>query len=156
VATAEVSLLKSKAKLMTKQMDDDMVDSDNDLITQLLICLEDKIGPEDRAEVEQICARAILAMEQATDRGNASLVKRWRDIRTAEREVRPIIGELPMELDSISEIYRLALDHAGIDTAGARPAAYRGLVKTIRIAMDASAAKRFADRYPNAGRLQRY
>ena len=95
----------------------------------------------------------------------AAVVARMNAIRAAENDVRPIIGEVAMAQDSAADVYRLALDHAGIAHDGVDPSAFPALIalhkRTLevaaapkpRVAMDAAAAKGFAERFPNAGRL---
>lgn len=64
-----------------------------------------------------------------------------RAIREAERAVFPIVGEIAAAMDSAADVYKLALDHLGIDIKGVHPSAYAALVKMAR---DKNATPRIA------------
>lgn len=100
------------------------------------------------------------AVKVATDSAN----KRASEIRTAEREVRPYMGELAVSYDSADAIYTAALEALGIKTEGLHPSALRPLLlhqpkpesgkKPLpKPAMDSSSENEFYDRFPDAKRI---
>lgn len=80
-------------------------------------------------------------------------------LHAARKEVAPIVGEVA--LDSAEAVYKFALDQAGIDVEGVHPSAYRAMVKMHQaekakpaaIGMDAAAAKKTAEQFPNLSRF---
>lgn len=103
------------------------------------------------------------AMKKAVKEAEEGAVKRMRDMRTAEQEVRSLVGDVAA-MDSAEDVYKFALDSVGVDLTGVPPVAYRSLVKmqaqhaatpkTPRVAMDSAATKAFDDRYPNASKVK--
>lgn len=112
---------------------------------------EGKKGAEDEeAEAE---AKKKADDEEAAKSGNpkagpngandAALVKRAEDnafarfkaIRQAENDVRPIVGEL-VAMDSAEAVYRAALDHLGVDHKGVHHTALATLVKMAKDSKD--------------------
>ncbi len=95
------------------------------------------------------------------------VIERQKAVRDAERTVKPWVGELAnsMGFDSAGQVYRAALDVLGIDTKkvtddaalpvilnlapkpGARPTQHNAL------ALDSAAAGGFAERHPEAARI---
>lgn len=109
--------------------------------------------------------------KKAMDAAIAAAVKiteeRQRAIRTAEREVHPVVGEVTIAADSAAAIYKLALDHMGVDTAGVPDAALGALYRSVHkateakpaavkpaLAADSKAVEGFAKRFPNAAPIQ--
>jgi hypothetical protein len=102
------------------------------------------------------------ALKKAADDATANAVKRMQAVNVAEKEVRPIVGDVAA-MDSAEAIYKFALDAKNIDTEGVHPSAYRSMVKMLlaqdsapkpsTIAMDSADAKAYAEKFPNAGRL---
>lgn len=80
-------------------------------------------------------------------------------LHAARKEVSPIVGEVA--LDSAEAVYKFALDQAGVDVEGVHPSAYRAMVKMHQaekakpaaIGMDAAAAKKTAEQFPNLSRF---
>lgn len=116
------------------------------------------------AAIATAAAKSAKTAEQAT-------IKRMNAIREAERIVRPWVGEVALGQDSAEAVYKLALDEAGIDLTGVPEIAYRALLSALpspqaeaqerartgrSLAMDAVGAKKFAERFPNANRLQKH
>jgi hypothetical protein len=103
------------------------------------------------------------ALQKATKEAEDRAIKRMRDLRTAEIEVQPLVGNVAA-MDSAEDVYKFALDSAGVDLTDVPAAAYRSLVKmqlqhaaaqkTPRVAMDAKADQGFAERYPDAQKLK--
>ena len=85
-------------------------------------------------------------------------------IRTAEREVHPIIGDIDTLPDTASGVYKLALDAKGVDVKGVHTSAYRAMVGMLskadapRIAADqagrGSAQAEFDKMYPSNGKAR--
>ncbi|MGE8567502.1 MAG: DUF2213 domain-containing protein [Achromobacter sp.] len=159
------------------------VAQDDELMGKMREMLGEKLGPEEAARVmaalgEPPAAAASdeppptagtpaapvtkqamdSALAKAQKAGEQAAVARMTAIRTAEKECRPILGEIVAQ-DSAESVYKMALDAKGIDLTDTPPSAYRSLVKmalaqdqapqTPRIAMDSAAQKSFRDRFPH-------
>lgn len=71
-------------------------------------------------------------IRQIEQRAEDRTIARLRSIRLAEDEVRPYVGELAVAMDSAEEIYRYALDQAGIENADIKDtAALRRMVSML-------------------------
>lgn len=167
--------------------DDDTVDPkpvalDDELMGKMREMLGEKLGPEEAARVMAALGEPAAgaadtppptpgtppapvtkqAMDQALAKaqkdGEQAAVKRWTEIRTAEQECRPILGEIVAQ-DSAEAVYKMALDAKGVDLTDTPPSAYRALVKmalaqdqapqTPRVAMDSASVQSFNQRYPH-------
>lgn len=166
--------------------DDDTVEPkpvalDDELMGKMREMLGEKLGPEEAARVmaalgepaaandeppptpgtppAPVTKQAMdAALAKAQKDGEQAAVKRWTEIRTAEQECRPILGEIVAQ-DSAEAVYKMALDAKGVDLTDTPPSAYRALVKmalaqdqapqTPRVAMDSAAQKSFRDRFPH-------
>ncbi|WOB75925.1 DUF2213 domain-containing protein [Achromobacter xylosoxidans] len=157
------------------------VAQDDELMGKIREMLGEKLGPEEAARVMAALGEPAAAndepppttgtppapvtkqaMDQALAKaqkdGEQAAVKRWTEIRTAEQECRPILGEIVAQ-DSAEAVYKMALDAKGVDLTDTPPSAYRALVKmalaqdqapqTPRVAMDSAAQKSFRDRFPH-------
>lgn len=158
------------------------VAQDDELMGKIREMLGEKLGPEEAARVMAALGEPAAgaedepphtagtppapvtkqAMDQALAKaqkaGEQAAVARWNEIRTAEQECRPILGEIVAQ-DSAEAVYKMALDAKGIDLTDTPPSAYRALVKMIsaqdqapqtpRVAMDSAAHKSFRDRFPH-------
>lgn len=161
--------------------DDGMVnDADNDLIAKIMQFLTGKLSDEDMGELGELVGGNTATDEEPDDGEDgcapepASKVakpamdkrtvgKVLAEIREAERLVAPHIGEVSVAMDSAAAIYKLALDNAGVDTAGVPASAYKAMVKLLPapnsgdkpvLAMDRqNAGKSFAERFPTANTL---
>jgi len=81
------------------------------------------------------------AMDAATvTKMVADAVKANNDLHVARHDVAPIVGTVA--LDSAEAVYKFALDHLKVDTAGVHPSAYRAMVK---LAQDAKPTARMAN-----------
>lgn len=101
------------------------------------------------------------AVKVATENAN----KRAAEIRTAEKDVRPYVGEFAVTYDSADAIYTAALEALGIKTDGLHPSALRPLlllqpkpdskkpVHRAAPAMDSTSKGEFYDRFPEAKRI---
>jgi hypothetical protein len=99
------------------------------------------------------------AMDAALENERA----RQREVRDAERFVRPWVGDLTIAYDSADDVYKAALEARGKPVKGIHPSAYRTILEMLpkpgtenrvshssRVAMDSAGTKSFADMYPGA------
>lgn len=158
------------------------VAQDDELMGKIREMLGEKLGPEEAARVmaalgeppagatdepphtpdtppAPVTKQAMdAALAKAQKDGEQAAVKRWTEIRTAEQECRPILGEIVAQ-DSAEAVYKMALDAKGVDLTDTPPSAYRALVKmalaqdqapqTPRVAMDSASVQSFNQRYPH-------
>ena len=106
------------------------------------------------------------AIKAATDAER----KRQRDIRDAERDVRPWVGEMSMAFDSAEAVYKAALDMAGVkDIGNVDVKTYQAILKLVprpgqrmnaaasrdEIAMDSAeeGAASYDEMFPDAARI---
>lgn len=105
------------------------------------------------------------AIKAAVKSANETAAKTQREIRDAERAVRPYVGDLAMAHDSAASVYRTALSSLGVkDIEKIDASAYPALLaaqpipgagkKVPAVAMDAAAAKGFAERFPGTDRIK--
>lgn len=158
------------------------VDADGDKIAKLLEFLKGKLSDEDFASAtELVGASADEPDEDPADTTpvgdgggkpmktgmdakmiTAKVQRRLQAIRTAERDVRPLVGELTIAMDSAAAVYKFALDAEKVDVTGVHPSAYGALVAQVikgkdgpgraKIAQDAATegAGDFSEMFPNA------
>lgn len=105
------------------------------------------------------------AIALASKTATADALKAAREIRDAERAVRPYVGDLAIACDSASAVYAAALKGLGVaDVDKIHPSAYPALLaaqplpdrtrgKSTPIAQDSAAAKSFDARFPGADRI---
>lgn len=84
------------------------------------------IGGE-KANKEEDAKRA---MDSAIRSAEKRTMERFKALRQAEREVAPVIGEVAA-MDSAEQVYRMALDHMGVDLTGVHPSAYAAMVRAL-------------------------
>jgi hypothetical protein len=112
---------------------------------------QDDDEPDDKDDKKAMDA----AIKSASSAAVAHAVKRVQAIHQAEKDVLPLIGEVVAQ-DSAEAVYKLALDHAGIDVSGVHPSAYAALVKmhaSVKkpaMALDTAGASDFWAQFPNA------
>ncbi len=155
------------------------VDADDDMLAKVMAFVKGKLSDEDMAELGAMCGQSGDAEPEGGDddeddgdktkdkpaMDRAAVGRLIAEIRTAEREVAPLIGEIKIACDSAPAVYKLALDHAKVDTKGVHPSAYRSMVGMLvekaaskpakpGIALDrARATDDFAARFPTANKL---
>jgi hypothetical protein len=124
-------------------------------------------GPADMTVIENddtVVAMDEAAINQRISDAVAAVEKRSADLRTAEREVSPVVGEL--SCDSAAGAYRMGLDHYGVahkdlsdESVGATfRAIHAERGKKPVIVQDAAAVEHrtdFQKRFPNAVKLVR-
>jgi 8-oxo-dGTP pyrophosphatase MutT (NUDIX family) len=107
------------------------------------------------------------AIAKAVADTTAQVTKNQREIRDAERKVRPYVGELAIACDSAEAVYRAALTALGLGDKikDVHASALRTILEMQplpdsrpkakpSIAMDAAGAKSFAERFPDANRIK--
>lgn len=119
---------------------------------------EDKV---DKPAMDAAISRAVTATA-ATVR--AETIKQMQAIHQAEKDVAPIIGSIAVgAMDSAEAVYKMALDHAKVDTDDVHPSAYKAMVGMLKtssvkapvIAKDSAlGGDEFAKRFPNASKMK--
>ena len=120
---------------------------------------------EDEQEMDNMVTKpamdAAIAAAQAAERRNS------REIRDAEKAVRPVVGEMAIASDSAAKVYQTALKMRGVKDAEkvndlTALKAMFGLLPvpgkrepSPRIAADAARAKGYSERFPEAARVSR-
>ena len=87
---------------------------------------DDEDEPTD-AEDEEDEPKVIT--KKAMDSMSRAIEKRLNDKYEAFDVVKPIVGKIHVAMDSAEDVYKYALDHAGIDTSDTHKSAYKSLVK---------------------------
>jgi hypothetical protein len=126
---------------------------------------------KDAAEKDMVSKPAMdEAIKTAVAQATASALKVASDIREAERDVRPYVGELTIAMDSAASVYRGALKVLGdkeVDTVfkdatapmlaavlHRYPKAGEKAPRTPKLAMDAASVKGTAERYPELSKIR--
>lgn len=103
------------------------------------------------------------AIRLAADSATKTAAENFRRVREAEQAVRPLIGDV-VAMDSADDVYRTALEQAGVDIDGIHPSAFPAMVKMAIsqkensrpvIAQDSASNSEFEKAYPTAGKLKR-
>lgn len=108
------------------------------------------------------------AMDEAVAAVRKQAALDAKNLREAERFVRPWVGELAIACDSAEAVHRAALGILNIDVTGVDPSAFPAIIKqapkpgdkrpaagnNTAIAMDAAAAQDFAKRFPGVERIK--
>jgi 8-oxo-dGTP pyrophosphatase MutT (NUDIX family) len=117
----------------------------------------------DKPAMDAAIAKAVA---DTTSSVTAKVTQCQREIREAERKVRPYVGELAMACDSAEAVYRAALTALGLGDKikEVHASALRTILemqplpdrrpKAPAVAMDAAGAKNFAERFPEANRIK--
>jgi len=128
---------------------------------------EDEETEEERKEREAKDRKAKdeemkIETKKAMDEAMAGERQRQRDVREAERFVRPWVGDLAIAYDSAEEVFQAALEARGKTTKGIHPSAYRSILEMLpkpgaehrpannRPAMDSAGTKSFGEMFPGA------
>lgn len=123
-------------------------------------------GPEKRGEDESEEEKKEREEKRAAEDAalRASVAADFQALRAAEKDVHPLVGELPA-MDSAEAVYRAALDMIKVDHKGVHASALPALVRMAKdsavarttqgqkapaMAADASAVSEFYQKYPNA------
>lgn len=112
------------------------------------------IAPEIIAQIQALCSGGAAmdaepedkgdkidkpAMDAAIKSSTEKMRQQMLDVRNAEIEVQPVIGNLAVAMDSAPAVYKLALDHMGVDTADLDASAFKAMFRTA-VAVRASNA----------------
>lgn len=161
---------------------DDKPALDENPLDAVLALLGDKVPPEVLEKIKAALTPAAVdeditedkpdtvskpamdaAIKSATENATKAASARFKALRVAESDVRPLIGDV-VAMDSAEDVYRTALEQAGIDISGVHPSAYRSMVQLAvdqkqssrpRPAMDSAAASAFDADFPEATKLKR-
>ena len=127
---------------------------------------DDEVEDEDEADKKPGEKKAAMdaAIRRAGAAARAAAVKDFQDIRRAEKEIFPHVGEVAA-MDSATAYYKLALDAAKVDLTGVDKSAYGALVRMLpkpgeaksapRMAQDSAAVSSFHERFPTAAKPAR-
>ncbi|ECH0841208.1 DUF2213 domain-containing protein [Salmonella enterica subsp. enterica] len=152
---------KEEAEKLKKETADDEDDDDSD--DKKKKPAEDEDDEDDKKDDKV----SKTAMDSAIRLAAASATKRaaenFRKVREAEQAVRPLIGDV-VAMDSADDVYRTALEQAGVDIEGVHPSAFPKMVKMAIeqqnnkrpvIAQDSASHSEFEKAFPTAGKLKR-
>lgn len=106
------------------------------------------------------------AINSAVKRATANAVTIQREIRDAERAVRPYVGDLNMAFDSAEGVYRATLKALGVKVDGVHASALPAMLSMVpkkderparksSLAMDAAPLADFHSRFPGAANIAR-
>lgn len=119
---------------------------------------------DDKKEKDKVDKPAMdAAIRLAADAATKKAAENFRAVREAEQAVRPLIGDV-VAMDSAEDVYRTALEQAGVDIDGVHPSAFPSLVKMAIsqkdnkrpvIAQDSASVSDFEKAFPTAGKLKR-
>lgn len=120
---------------------------------------------KDMVDKKAMDAAIEKAVSKAVGDAKADALKNARETREAENAVRPYVGNLAMACDSAAHVYQTALTMLGVEGIDKiDPSAYPALLKAqslpgtqpkkTPVAMDAAAAKSFAERFPHAAKIK--
>jgi len=106
------------------------------------------------------------AIKAATEAATKNALSRQREIRDAERAVRPWVGDIAIACDSAAAVYKTALKMLNVQNLDSiDPSAYRTILELhpmagtrqkaqqSEIAMDEASSTSYADRFPDAMRI---
>lgn len=119
---------------------------------------------EDEKKDDKVSKTAMdNAIRLAADSATKRAAENFRKVREAEQAVRPLIGDV-VAMDSADDVYRTALEQAGVDIEGVHPSAFPKMVKMAIeqqnnkrpvIAQDSATVGEFEKAFPTAGKLKR-
>lgn len=116
---------------------------------------------ENEEDRERDRAEDRRAMDSAIRRVRADTIAEVNAIHSAQREVRPWVGEIVVAMDSAADVYKFALETIGVDVKGKHPDSWRDILlaqakpgserKTPVFASDAALS--VGGLFPNARRI---
>lgn len=124
---------------------------------------EDEDDEDDKKDDKVSKTAMDSAIRLAADSARKQAAKDFRAVREAEQAVRPLIGDV-VAMDSADDVYRTALEQAGVDIEGVHPSAFPKMVKMAIeqqnnkrpvIAQDSASHSEFEKAFPTAGKLKR-
>lgn len=128
---------------------------------------DDPEGAEDEDEEDKdVVTKTAMdaAIKAAVAKANSDAARNQREIRDAERAVRPYVGELAMAHDSADAVYKTALTAIGVNIDNVHPSAFPAILaaqpkpgakpaQTARVAMDSASSASFATMFPGADKI---
>ncbi|EPN6131771.1 TPA: DUF2213 domain-containing protein [Enterobacter asburiae] len=124
---------------------------------------EDEDDEDDKKDDKVSKTAMDSAIRLAADSATKRAAENFRKVREAEQAVRPLIGDV-VAMDSADDVYRTALEQAGVDIEGVHPSAFPKMVKMAIeqqnnkrpvIAQDSASHSEFEKAFPTAGKLKR-
>lgn len=112
--------------------------------------------PEEKDKKKEEAPITKAAMDRALAAHDSANRERVKALFTAAADVAPFIGQVDtLAFDSANDIYRLALDHAGVNIKGVHPSAYKAMLSLAMqrpaaqpvVAADAASHEDFNKRY---------
>ncbi|EKD7276098.1 DUF2213 domain-containing protein [Salmonella enterica] len=152
---------KEEAEKLKKETDDDEDDKDSD--DKKKKPAEDEDDEDDKKDDKVSKTAMDSAIRLAADSATKRAAENFRKVREAEQAVRPLIGDV-VAMDSADDVYRTALEQAGVDIEGVHPSAFPKMVKMAIeqqnnkrpvIAQDSASNSEFEKAFPTAGKLKR-
>ena len=124
--------------------------------------------PAPAAQKDEPTVITQAAMDAAIHAATTAQSERFNAIRQAERDVQPVFGDVKVAVDSAADVYKLALDHMGVDLTGVAKDSYAGMFKALsaaqekvatvpaarRFASDAATTPKVVEMFPNAVKLR--
>ncbi len=112
-------------------------------------------GAKDKKAMDEDTVKSLVAAERRNQQA----------IYEARNAVRSRVGELTIAFDSADDVYKTALEAAGVKTGGVHSSAYKAMFEMLpsrnadhgrdnRLAMDAASQSSFAKRYPSAASIR--
>ncbi|EAR8162901.1 DNA primase [Salmonella enterica] len=152
---------KEEAEKLKKETADDEDDEDSD--DKKKKPAEDEDNEDDKKDDKVSKTAMDSAIRLAADSATKRAAENFRKVREAEQAVRPLIGDV-VAMDSADDVYRTALEQAGVDIEGVHPSAFPKMVKMAIeqqnnkrpvIAQDSASHSEFEKAFPTAGKLKR-
>lgn len=152
---------KEEAEKLKKETADDEDDEDSD--DKKKKPAEDEDDEDDKKDDKVSKTAMDSAIRLAADSATKRAAENFRKVREAEQAVRPLIGDV-VAMDSADDVYRTALEQAGVDIEGVHPSAFPKMVKMAIeqqnnkrpvIAQDSASHSEFEKAFPTAGKLKR-
>ncbi|EAO3449543.1 DUF2213 domain-containing protein [Salmonella enterica subsp. enterica serovar 4,5,12:b:-] len=152
---------KEEAEKLKKETADDEDDKDSD--DKKKKPAEDEDDEDDKKDDKVSKTAMDSAIRLAADSATKRAAENFRKVREAEQAVRPLIGDV-VAMDSADDVYRTALEQAGVDIEGVHPSAFPKMVKMAIeqqnnkrpvIAQDSASNSEFEKAFPTAGKLKR-
>lgn len=123
-------------------------------------------GAQDEPSGEVTQAAMDAAIKAASTSTEKRVEAKFLAMDAARREVRPIVGDIAVAMDSAEAIYKFALDHLKVDLKDVPASAYRSLVRretersptpapTVQLAQDRqTAADDLRTRFPGMANIE--
>lgn len=124
-----------------KKAEDEMTEEEKKKLAEDEEAEKKKAEDEEKKEKEKMANDSKLAMDSAIKSATQAVEQRFIALRQAERDVRPVVGELAC--DSAEEVYRTALKQLGCDEhatipAGALSSVFKAYARQPSMANDAA------------------